>query len=158
MLLSDLSPLMLSVRTEVESLLTEPVVRSCAYAGEPAADDCDCGALMTWLVRQYPSTVFPEDAPARRESCSVPRATQFAVRLYRCIPGLAQDGGPPECSDEETAAALVHSDVHAILAGLCVALRNAIIATTIGDFWIGPVIVDQPSGGCLSVTADVRVR
>ena len=118
------------LNTEIPGLDGCPC-RSCVVPGTPAADGCDgtCaqlpagqfpGQLTVNVARLYTSerSSFPREIQVVRDSkpCITAQITvvELAVTLFRCMPGMTNEGCPPSCEELSASAMQLHADMLAI--------------------------------------------
>lgn len=160
--------------TEVPGLAGCPC-RTCVVPGLVAADGCDegCGTLPAGtypgqltvsVIRLYSSdrSGFPREVQAVRDlrECVPPQTTavELAVTLFRCVPGMTDDGCPPTCEQLSASAMQLHADMLAIQqAVLCCYAGTDTTRPRGRRYVLGQSRPIGPSGDCVGIEQRVTV-
>ena len=160
--------------TEVPGLAGCPC-RSCVVPGAVAADGCDagCGALapgeypgqLTVSVARIYSTdrqSFPREAQTVRDlkDCPMPQTTavELTITLFRCVPGMDDNGCPPTCEQLSASAMQLHADLLAIQrAVLCCYAATDTTRPRGRRYVLGQSRVIGPQGDCVGIEQRVTV-
>lgn len=153
--------------------------RSFVAPGTPAADGCDerCGTLpegqypgqlTVHVVRIYTTTRddFPRYAPSvpssvrDRKQCAMPpiTAVDLVVTLYRCVPGVTNEGCPPSPEDLTASAMQTHADMLSIQrAVLCCYSETDTTRRNGRRYALGQSAVTGPQGDCVGIQQQITV-
>jgi len=114
--------------------------RVCVVPGaELAWDDCECGQLTVYVLRQYPSRVFPVEDRQSMSQCGTGYLVAiFAVTILRCVPVGAENAALPTCAELDAAAQVQLDDARAVFDG---------VICCIDDGFREFVVLDQPMVG-----------
>lgn len=160
--------------TEVPGLAGCPC-RTCVVPGLVAADGCDTrcgqlepgqfpGQLTVSVIRLYSSdrAQFPREVQTVRDvrECEPPQTTavELLITLFRCIPGMNNDGCPPTCEQLSASAMQLHADMLAIQqAVLCCYAATDTSRPRGRRYVLGQSRPIGPSGDCVGIEQRVTV-
>lgn len=147
--------------------------------GVPAADGCDSsctplpagqypGQLTVHVVRAYSSTrqAFPRletnspDSVRDLRNCQGPPTTavELMVTLYRCVPGMSNEGCPPAPEVLTASAMQTNADLMAIQSAvLCCYAATDTTRPRGRRFVLGQAAVVGPQGDCVGVQTAVTL-
>lgn len=149
--------------------------RSCVVPGTPAADNCGegCealpagqfpGQLTVNVVRIYSAERqgFPREAQTIRDlkDCPPPQTTavELLVTLYRCVPGVSDEGCPPSCEALSASAMQLHADMLAIQRAILCCYAGTDTTRPRGRRYVmGASTVTGPRGDCVGIEQRVTV-
>lgn len=145
--------------------------------GVPAADGCDTrcgideapGQLTVHVARTYTTTRadFPRYAPSSPDSvrdarpCQPPpiTAVDLVITLYRCVPGMSDNGCPPAPEALGAAALQTHADMMAIQqAVLCCYAETDTTQPRGRQYTLGQSATVGPRGDCIGIQQQVTVE
>lgn len=118
-------------------------------------DNCDCDGQVAFAIQSvYGSDRFPVPADATKDwSPCGPRwqVAQVVVSIVRCVPTMDEQGHPPSCPAELTAALILEDDRTAVRQALACCLDDLKTASTIGAWALNPTVTVGELGGCAGV-------
>ncbi|MGY3199703.1 hypothetical protein [Streptomyces sp. TE5632] len=141
-----------------------PDCTSCVVPGTPAWDNCDGGETPGQLTVNFagmvPTSSFPQetrDVLGAKNCLPVRTAAEYVITLLRCAPTFSENGCPPTCEEQSTAARILAVDAAAIWNALLCCFPSTSGARRGQTFVIGAQRTLGPEGGCVGVEQRVTV-
>lgn len=123
--------------------------------GSIAWDGCDCGQLISSIVRIAPATRLPLAGALELRNgwgCHPhSMAAEVIVSLQRCVAGLDNFGKPPQPAAQYADALRQQGDAFAMRKGITCRLEEYLTATQIDAYLIGETTFPGPDGKCAAV-------